>query len=106
MPKRPISVTLSDENLLWLRGQVRSTGQRSVSAALDRVVSAARMGAWGQPNPIRSVVGTIRIAASDPALARADAAVRALFPPSPTAGRPRPSVQPPRARPRTGRARG
>jgi hypothetical protein len=84
MSKRPISVMLSVENVLWLRGQVRSTRHRSVSAVLDRVVSAARAATRGQPNAIRSVVGTIRIAASDPALARADAVVRALFAPSST----------------------
>ena len=77
MPKRPLSVTLEDDNVLWLRGRAASTKRRSLSDALDRVVTAARLG--GQPGERRSVVGTVDIAAADPSLDRADAAVRALY---------------------------
>jgi hypothetical protein len=50
-----------------------------MSAVLDNLVSAARTGGQVHESTIRSVVGTVRIAEADPALVRADAAVRALF---------------------------
>jgi hypothetical protein len=77
MPKRPISVTLEDDNVLWLRGRAASAKRRSLSDALDQVVTAARLG--GQPGERRSVVGTVDIAAADPGLDRADDALRSLF---------------------------
>ena len=80
MPKQAVSVTLAVENLLWLRGQARTSGARSVSEILDRLVSEARTTGRVHEHSIRSVVGTIRIADSDPALLDADAAIRSLFP--------------------------
>jgi hypothetical protein len=80
MSKQAVSVTLAAENLLWLRGQARVSGARSMSAVLDSLVSAARTGGQVHESTIRSVVGTVRVAEADPALVRADAAVRALFP--------------------------
>jgi len=77
MPKRPVSVTLEEENVIWLRGRAASAKRRSFSDALDNVITAARLG--GQPGDRRSVVGTVDIAAADPNLDRADAAVRALY---------------------------
>jgi len=77
MTKQAISVTLGEENLTWLRGRVGAAGLRSVSELLDQIVSAAR--ASGQAGPSRSVVGTVDIDPDDPALERADAALRALF---------------------------
>jgi len=77
MPKAPISVTLETDNLLWLRGRAASAKRRSVSEALDDVITAARLG--GQPGEVRSVVGTVDIGADDPGLERADAVVRGLF---------------------------
>jgi len=79
MSKQAVSVTLAAENLLWLRGQARASGAPSMSAVLDRLVSAARAGGQVHESTIRSVVGTVRIAEADPELVRADAAVRALF---------------------------
>jgi hypothetical protein len=79
MLKQAVSVTLAVENLLWLRGQARASGARSMSAVLDRLVSAARTGDQVHESTIRSVVGTVRIAQADPELIRADAAVRSLF---------------------------
>jgi hypothetical protein len=79
MSKQAVSVTLAAENLLWLRGQARASGARSMSAVLDSLVSAARTGGKVHEFTIRSVVGTVRIAEADPDLVRADAAVRALF---------------------------
>ena len=77
MGKQAISVTLDADNLLWLKGQAGSTGARSVSELLDRIVTAARQS--GGAGPSRSVVGTIDIDPGDPLLERADEAVRHLF---------------------------
>jgi hypothetical protein len=79
MTKKAISVTLRPENLLWLRGQAQAASRRSVSETLDELISEARAGARGRAGAPRSVVGTIRIPASDPGLTRADAAIRELF---------------------------
>lgn len=76
MNKKAISVTLERENLSWLRAQAAAQGCRSISQMLDRLISEARQ---GKGQPVRSVVGTIRIAEDDPDLAGADEAVRALF---------------------------
>jgi hypothetical protein len=86
MTKKAISVTLRPENLLWLRGQTHASARRSVSETLDALISEARAGRRGLSGAIKSVVGTVRIGASDPGLTRADAAIRALVS---TAGAPR-----------------
>jgi hypothetical protein len=78
MSKKAISVTLRPENLLWLRGQTQASSRRSVSETLDELISEARAGARGRPNAIRSVVGSIRIEASDPGFRQADAVIRGL----------------------------
>jgi hypothetical protein len=108
MSKRPISVTLDEKNLLWLRGRTVATGLRSVSEALDRLVAEARTSPRGESAQVRSVVGTIDIAESDPLLRRADAAVREVFDESlrrPIARRER--VEPgKRKKPRLNRPRG
>jgi len=91
MGKKAISVTLRPENLLWLRGQTHASFRRSVSETLDELISEARVGARGQPGAVKSVVGSIRIRASDPGLTHADATIRGLFARSPAprgAGRP------------------
>lgn len=78
MSKRAVSLTLGEENLLWLKGHaVHSHG--TLSAILDRLISEARAGRLGSPPSARSVVGTIDLAADDPTLARADAAIRDVF---------------------------
>jgi hypothetical protein len=82
MKKRAISVTLDPDNLLWLRGQARASSRASVSGALDPLVSEARARGQVRERAIRSVVGTVRIARTDPGLRGADAAVRARFRPS------------------------
>src|SRR5207253_1209147 len=79
MTKQAISVTLHEDNLLWLRGQSRAARHRSVSETLDRLIADARAGGRRSEGSIRSVKGTIRIPSDDPSLARADAAIRALF---------------------------
>jgi hypothetical protein len=77
MGKRPISVTLEADNLVWLKARAGATGLRSVSELIDRLVTEAR--AAGTSGPVRSVVGTIDIDAGDPSLEQADGAVRAMF---------------------------
>jgi hypothetical protein len=78
MRKEPVSVTLGRENLLWLRGQAARSKRRSLSDTLDEIVTAARLG--GQVSgSIRSVVGTVDIAAGDAELEGADEYIREEF---------------------------
>ena len=77
MPKRAVSLTLDEANLLWLKG--RGHGHGNLSAAVDDLITAARAGRFGVPAAVRSVVGTIDLAADDPRLERADRVVRDLF---------------------------
>ena len=79
MNKKAISVSLDPSNLMWLRAQVVSSGCRSVSEILDRLIREARTNNSEQDATTRSVVGTILIAESDPTLSTADAAIRAIF---------------------------
>jgi hypothetical protein len=78
MPKSPVSVTLSDDNLSWLRGRTVALKARSLSETIDTLVTRARQGGETAPAAIRSVAGTIDIAADDPELADADRLVRQL----------------------------
>lgn len=77
MAKRAVSVTLDEANLLWLKGQ--GHGHGNLSAAVDDLITAARAGRLGVPAAVRSVVGTIDLAADDPQLERADRVMRDLF---------------------------
>ena len=77
MAKRAVSLTLDEANVLWLKG--RAYGQGNLSAAVDDLITAARAGRLGVPAVVRSVVGTIDIAADDPRLEHADDAIRDLF---------------------------
>lgn len=78
MGKRPVSVTLDADNILWLQARTAAGGFRSISEALNRMVTDARTsGRFGQT--ARSVVGTIDIAGADPDLLEADAVIRAEF---------------------------
>jgi hypothetical protein len=78
MPKKPLSVTLDQDNLLWLRGRAASRKRKSLSDAIDEIITAARLGGVAADAP-RSVVGTIDIAPDDPDLEKADAYVQSLF---------------------------
>jgi hypothetical protein len=77
MPKKAVSLTLDEANVLWLKG--RGYGQANLSAAVDDLITAARAGRLGVPPVVRSVVGTVDLAADDPRLESADDAVRQLF---------------------------
>ena len=76
MPKTGISVTLRDENLLWLKSRTVATKGRSLSETLDELVTAARTSREVPAAAIRSVIGTVDIAADDPNLDRADDYIR------------------------------
>jgi hypothetical protein len=78
MPKTPLSVTLDDANLLWLKGRAAGRKRRSLSAALDDILTEARTGGHGRDTPT-SVVGTIDLASHDPALDDADATLQTWF---------------------------
>ena len=78
MPKTGVSVTLRDENLLWLKSRTVATKGRSLSETLDELVTAARIGRDVPASAVRSVVGTVDIAADDPNLERADDYIRDL----------------------------
>ena len=76
--KKAVSLTLSEENLVWLHGCARSR-RGTLSGVVDGLIADARAGGLGTLAPARSVVGTIDLAAADPELALADAAIRDLF---------------------------
>ena len=79
MAKKPVSVTLEDDNLLWLRGRAVAGRHRSLSDLLDSLVTEARLAGSSRDAPSRSVVGTVDIADDDPDLAGADEAIGALY---------------------------
>jgi hypothetical protein len=92
--RKAISITLTGDNLLWLRGQAARSAKGSVSEVLDRLVSEARAGGRTDPAAVRSVVGSVDLPEDDPELAHADAYIRSLFAASarqPTLVRERPS---------------
>lgn len=77
MSKKAVSLTLDEENLLWLRG--RGYGRGNLSAAVDELITEARAGRLGEAMMVRTVVGSIDLPADDPMLERADTAMRDLF---------------------------
>lgn len=78
MPKKALSVTLAEQNLLWLKGRAAGRKSRSLSDALDDILTEARQGGRGA-SPARSVAGTVDIAHDDPMLEHADGYVLSLF---------------------------
>ena len=79
MAKRPVSVTLEESNLVWLKGLTERSGARSLSETLDRLVTRTREGGTAGARGARSIVGTIDIPPGDAALTEADDEVRELF---------------------------
>jgi hypothetical protein len=77
MPKKGISVTLHEANLLWLKSRTVARKGRSLSETLDDLVTAARTSA-APAGITRSVVGTVDIADIDPELDQADAYLQGL----------------------------
>ena len=70
--RKAVSITLSSDNLLWLKGQVTQAGRGSVSELLDRLVTEARGSGWADASAVRSVVGTVDLPDDDPGLETAD----------------------------------
>lgn len=66
MSKQPISVTLSPDNLVWLKGRARVEGKGSLSEFLDALVTRARFGT-AAPRPVRSMKGALAGLGGDPA---------------------------------------
>jgi hypothetical protein len=77
--KKAISVTIGEDNLLWLKGQAGASAGGSVSEVLDRLVRDARMSGRTDAAAVRSVVGSIDLPHDDEELAGADAYVRGVF---------------------------
>jgi len=75
--KKAVSVTLADDNLLWLKGQAAATTGGNVSEVIDRLVRKART-SGGDEVTARSVVGTIDLP-SDVDLEEAGSYVRDVF---------------------------
>jgi hypothetical protein len=78
MPKKAMSVTLDEANVLWLRGRARMSPGNNVSEVLDGLITKARFGRTPPPERPPSVVGTVDLG-DDPDLLKADEAVRAWF---------------------------
>jgi hypothetical protein len=92
--RKAVSVTISEDNLLWLRGQAGRSRRRSVSEVLDRIVAEARASGRTDPAGVRSIVATIDLPDDDPELAGADGYIRSIFAGSsrrPMAARERPT---------------
>jgi hypothetical protein len=78
MPKKALSVTLDEANVLWLRGRARMSPGNNVSEELDRLITKARLGRVAPSGRPHSVAGTVDLL-DDPLLLKADDAVRAWF---------------------------
>jgi hypothetical protein len=78
MPKKAVSLTLDEVNLLWLKGRARVLAGGSLSAAVDQLIDEARAGRLGAAEASRSVVGTIDVP-DDTVLAAAASEMRGLF---------------------------
>ena len=76
--RKPVSVTLDELNLLWLRGQAIAV-KGSLSQVLDRLVTKARQSGHAEPGAVRSVRGTIDFPVDDKSLAEMDEFVRTCF---------------------------
>jgi hypothetical protein len=77
--KRAISVTIGEDNLLWLKGQAGASASGSVSEVIDRLIADARAAGRTDAAAIRTVVGSIDLPHEDGDLAEADAYVRGVF---------------------------
>ena len=74
-----ISVALDADNLLWLKSQAITSGNRSLSETLNAILTRLRTDFVEEPEAQPSFEVTARINESDPDLRTADAAVRQLF---------------------------
>jgi hypothetical protein len=65
MNKQAISVTLSPDNLVWLKGRARAEGVGSLSECLDRLLTSARFGG-STPRPVASMKGALTVTTDEP----------------------------------------
>jgi hypothetical protein len=65
MGKQAVSVTVSPDNLVWLRGRARAEGLGSLSEFLDRLITRARFG-QDAPRAVRSMKGALAGTAAEP----------------------------------------
>ncbi len=65
MSKQAISVTLSPDNLVWLKGRARAEGVGSLSEYLDRLLTRTRFGA-NTPRPAKSMRGALTAMTDEP----------------------------------------
>jgi hypothetical protein len=77
--KRAISITIGEDNLLWLKGQAGAGASGSVSEVIDRLVGEARSGGRTAAAAVRSVVGSVDLPQDDEDLAGADTYIRTVF---------------------------
>lgn len=75
--KRPVSITLDEDSLIWLKGQAAAATQGNVSEVINRLIAHARADGNGH-FASRSVAGTVDLP-SDTAVEEASEYVRALF---------------------------
>ena len=73
-----MSVTIEEDNLIWLKARAAASPRGSLSAVLDQLVAEARTQGWGGAGAMASVAGTIDLPADDPELEQASAYVRTL----------------------------
>ena len=79
MNKKAISVTLSPDNLLWLRGRTAASKKRSVSETLDNLIHELRASSGQAGAQQRSVVGMVTIQPADGGFRKADREIRQTF---------------------------
>ena len=77
--RKAVSVTIDEDNLLWLKAQAAATARGSLSAVLDRIVADARTQGRTAAAAMKSVAGTIDLPAGDPDLSGASSYMRTLF---------------------------
>jgi hypothetical protein len=65
MSKQAISVTLSPDNLVWLKGRARADGVGSLSEYLDRLLTRARFGG-NTARPVKSMKGALAAMTDEP----------------------------------------
>lgn len=71
-------MTLERDNLVWLRGVAARGKRKSLSDALDDILTTARL-TGAADGSVRSVVGTVDIAPDDRDLTGADKYIQTLF---------------------------
>jgi hypothetical protein len=76
--KKPISITVGIDNLMWLKGQAAVRTNGNVSELIETLIRDARAAGGIDPAAITSVVGSIDLP-DDEALGEADSYVKAMF---------------------------